>query len=157
MPFTDTCTAYAATLRAAGFTVYEPVRQSARPVSWFHYSREVDGRTCYGTYSDGSDGFNGPYHSMPITPSRLNGSGAHIGARWGDDATLNLDAMPTESVEYAEAVARPSNWCPWNYPATLENTRRANEMRPMPRNAPTGVTLSNAAPWGIGAHYVPTA
>lgn len=149
MQFSTTAGDYARLLIANGFTVYAPTR-STRPVHWFHYSRTIDGHPTplYGTFTDGSESFDGPDHSMPIKPSRLNGSGAHVGAG------RHLSPL---SVEYAALVARPTNYCPWNYPVTPENTRRANAMQPMPKRAATGATLANAEPWGIGDRYHPIA
>lgn len=154
MSFTADAQSYADTLRAAGFTVYADP-DAKRPASWFHYSRTVDGETLYGTYNDGSESFDGPSHSMPITPSRLNGSSASIGARWGDADALNLDNIPTESVEYARIVTRRTNWCPWNYPVTAENVAIANRGGSPSRRAQTGAYLPNAKPWGIGTTYHP--
>lgn len=148
MTFTPDAQTYADTLQEAGFTVYaNPDNETnrRRPVSWFHYSREVDGETLYGTYHDGSETFGVSDHAMPIPPTRLNGSSAHIAA----------SGVPIESVEYAMLITRRSNWCPWNYPVTAENVSRANAMRPMPKNAAKGATLLNAKPWGIGTTYQP--
>lgn len=143
MPFTPAAQDYADMLREAGFTVYANP-DTTRPASWFHYSRDVDGRTCYGTFNDGSESFDGPDHTMPITPSRLNGSGAHTDQR----------CHPL-TVRAAEQTARPTNWCPVNYPDTVENRRLAAIGRTPSRRAATGATLTNAKPWGIGTTYVP--
>jgi hypothetical protein len=160
--FTAETAEYARTLQVAGFTVYGPTNPRMRvdglpvPSGWFHYSRTVDGRECYGTFHDGSDKtFGTPDHSMPITPSRLNGSSAHIGGRWGDAATLNIDNMDPLSVAYAEAVARPANWCPFNAEATPEAVTRANSGQSVPQRFYQGAALANARPWGIGTTYVP--
>lgn len=153
---------YARELIAAGFTVYAPGMHPERmaqrhPLTFFHYSREVDGQVCYGTIElpayPALD--QKPEHTMPIHPSRLNGSSARIGARWGDPATLNLDDLDPLSVAYAEAVARPENWCPWNAEPTAEAVRRANSNAPMPKRFYGGATLQNAEPWGIGTQYLP--
>lgn len=158
--FTETTAAYAADLIAAGFTVYADQRdmqegRRRRTASGFHYSRTVDGVERFGTYDDGSTSYNGEHHTMPLVPSRLNGSGALIGARWGDAETLGLDTMPVASVEYATAVARAENWCPVNAEPTPEATRRANGMTGVPQKFYRGATLRNATPWGIGTVYTP--
>jgi hypothetical protein len=145
MPFTETATTYAALLQSAGFTVYAPVRDD-RTVGWFHYSRTVDGQTCFGTFHDGSDSFDGPHHAMPITPSQLNGSSAITDQR----------CHPL-TVRAALQTARPTNCCPVNYPDTAENRQLANVGRTPSRRAATGATLTNAEPWGIGTRYVPVA
>lgn len=152
--FTPEVREYAALLLGAGFTVYQPAKPDRGPVAWFHYSREVEGQTCYGTFSDGSEGFEGAHHSMPITPSLLNGSSALIGAVWGDPVTLGLDVVDPMSVAYAEAVARPSNWCPFNAEPTREAVAWANRITGTPGRFYMGATLKNAQPWGIGTHYV---
>lgn len=159
--FTPTAAAYAADLVAAGFTVYADQRpkQEGRSVrltvGWFHYSRTVDGVERFGTYNDGSQSMNGPHHTMPLHPSRLNGSGALIGAQWGDQETLGLDNMPAESVEYATAVARAVNWCPVNAEPTPEAVNRARFGESLPQRYYRGATLANAEPWGIGTIYTP--
>ena len=142
------------------FTVYAPTERrigtDAAQLEFFHYSRTVDGRPCFGTYSLGnSSNFGAPRHTMPIKPSRLNGSSATIGARWGDGATLNLDNLEPDTIAYAEAVARPANWCPYNAEPTPEATRRANGPNGAPQRFYRGATLRNAEPWGIGSHYLP--
>ena len=150
--------AYAAKLLEAGFTVYLPGKPE-RNLRWFHYSIDVDGQVCYGTYHGWDTGLTPPSHSMPITPSVLNGSSAHIGGQWGDVPTLNIDNMDTESVEYAHAVARPTNWCPNNAeptPEALEACRRAHAInRGTPQRFYGGARLANAKPWGIGTRYLP--
>lgn len=111
---------YARTLIDAGYTVYVP--NNGRAVTFMHYSREVDGRTCYGTVQRATFYRLGEplEHTMPIKPSRDNGSSATIGGTWGDPATLGLDIMDRASIGYANAVARPDNWCP-NIGAWLAN------------------------------------
>jgi hypothetical protein len=157
--FTPTAAEYAAVLIAAGFTVYADVRPTrpfpTRKASWFHYSQTVDGVECFGIYHDGSEGFDGAYHTMPLTPSRLNGSGAHIGAQWGDEATLGMDDFPIESVEMARAVARPTNWCPFNTEPTYEARMRADRGQSVPKRFYQGATLRNAGPSTIGTTYTP--
>src|SRR5690606_14596403 len=96
-----------------------------------------------------------PSHSMPITPSRLNGSSAHIGARWGDEATLGMGNLSPLSVEYARIVARPANWCPYNAEPTAEAVARANAGGSVPKRFYRGAMLANARPWGIPTHYAP--
>ena len=156
----DTVADYALTLADAGFTVYLPTdrRNYARGARWFHYSRTVDGRECFGTYSDGRDSHDGPHHSMPLDPSRLNGSSAHVGARWGDADTLGMDNYPVESVEHARIVARPENWCPYNAEPTAEAIAACDRAylshRGTPQRFYRGAVLANARPWGIGSHYV---
>lgn len=139
--FTPEVDAYAAELLSAGFTVYLPADSRERELTWFHYSREVDGQTCYGIYYGPSrHNFGEAEHSMPITPSRLNGSSASVGARWGDDDTLGLDDVPVTSVRMAEIVARPENKAPYcTNPATGER----------------GIVMRNAKPYGIGTQYLP--
>lgn len=157
--FNEETAAYALQLAEAGFTVYVPVKGSRVSDGWFHYSRTVDGRECYGTFSEGSQGFDGPSHTMPIRPSRLNGSSAHVGAKWGDPETLGMDAIDVMSVDYARIVARPSNYCPHNAEPTreaIEATERAYiGHRGTPQRFYRGATLQNARPWGIEeGHYV---
>lgn len=159
--FTEEVAAYAVELLEAGFTVYLPSERSRTPETWFHYSREVDGRTCYGIYQGPSrDNFWTADHTMPIVPSRLNGSGAHVGAKWGDPATLGFDEIPVTSVRMAEIVARPENWCPYNAEPTreaLEACERAHlSNRGTPQRFYRGATLRNdPKPWGIGTVYLP--
>jgi len=138
---------YASELLDAGFTVYLPTdTRRDGSLTWFHYSREVEGQTCYGTVSLGEFPLLGEpaYHTMPITPSRLNGSGAYVGAQWGDPDTLGLNDTEPLSVKYARAVARPTNWCPYNTDPSVPPSRSA-----------TGATMRNTKPWGIGTHYLP--
>lgn len=127
----------------------------ALQLEFFHYSRHGGGRDCFGTFSLGSGPFGASQHTMPIQPSRLNGSSATIGARWGDDATLNLDNLEPESVAYAEAVARPTNWCPFNAEPTREALDASNRPNGAPKRFYRGAVLVNARPWGIGTHYLP--
>lgn len=153
---TESAAEYAQKLVDAGFTVYVMEVPDRGLSHWFHYSREVDGQTCYGIYYDhGTLLLEPPSHSMPITPSRLNGSSATIGGAWGDDATLNIDNMDPRSVEYAEAVARPVNWCPYCATPTPELDKHAYRNGGAPRSAHNGARLRNAKPWGIGTRYVP--
>ena len=158
--FTPEVDAYAAKLLEAGFTVYLPAGSRERKLTWFHYSREVDGQTCYGIYYGPSrDNFGEADHTMPLAPSRLNGSGAHIGAKQGDDEALGFDDIPVDSIRMAELVARPTNWCPYNAAPTreaLEATDRAY-LRHMgtPKRFYNGAVLSNAKPSGIGTSYLP--
>ena len=128
---------YAELLISHGFTVYAPVNRDARLVDWFHYSLGE----YFGTFHAG--GHDGPDHSMPIAPSRLNGSGAKIAP--GDPY----------SVEYARMVARPENWSPYAAEATAEAVARSNGERGVPAKFYKGTTLKNASPWGIGTHYIP--
>lgn len=156
MRFTDNCKEYADKLRDAGFTVYAPTEtRGNREVHWFHYSREVEGQTYYGTYDDGSQSFDGPEHRMPLKPNRLNGSSANIGARWGDTETMGLDTIPVDSVQYARIVTRERNWCPFNYAESPERLADANRGRTPGRTAQTGAFLPNGKPWGIGVQYRP--
>lgn len=156
------CQAYATVLEQAGFTVYYPTGWThwQQPFGFFHYSREVDGQTCYGIFDDGSSGFNGPSHTMPIRPSRLNGSAAVIGGLWGDEPTLGIDTMDPLSVEYAMAVARPFNWCPFNAeptPEALDAALRASRnYRGVPKIYYQGARLANYKPDGVGTLYVGT-
>lgn len=154
--FTEEVGAYAEKLLEAGFTIYLPATQR-KPEDWFHYSREVDGQTCYGTYHGPTASLEGPGHSMPITPSRLNGSGARVGAKWGDDETLGFDNIPADSVRMAMIVARPTNWCPANAAPTVEAVAAAGRPNGAPKRCYQGATLPNAKPWGIGTTYLPTA
>lgn len=150
--------AYASKLLEAGFTVYLPDRPEHN-LNWFHYSIEVDGQVCYGIYHGWDSGLTPPHHTMPIEPSRLNGSSAYIGGQWGDETTLDIDNLDKESVEYARLVARPSNWCPNNAeptPEALEANRRAQAGgRGVPQRFYGGARLANAKPWGIGTRYLP--
>lgn len=154
--FTPEVDAYAALLLESGFTVYLPADSRERELTWFHYSREVDGQTCYGIYHGATNsGFNPADHTMPISPSRLNGSGAHIGARWGDADTLDFDGVPVDSVRMAELVARPQNWCPWNAEPTVEAVAAAGRPNGAPKRFYCGAVLPNAEPSGIGTRYLP--
>jgi hypothetical protein len=97
--------AYAEHLIDAGFTVYvrtadrdihdEPIRQD-----WFHYSRQVDGRTLYGTFHYGASILALPNHAMPVRPTREYGSSIVIADDFG---------VKPISVEYALKVTRPRN------------------------------------------------
>jgi len=147
MTFTNSVQEYAQLLISNGFTVYAPVKET-RTVSWFHYS--ISGH--FGTYG-ASDYELG--HSMPIKPSRLNGSGAIVGGVWGDPLTLGMDSLAVDSVEYARIVARAENWCPFNAEPTAEAMRRAQSGGIVPRRFYKGAMLRNAEPWGIGTHYLP--
>lgn len=151
---TDDVATYARTLIESGFTVYVMAKADRRPVGWFHYSRTVDGVERFGIFDDGSTGFEGASHRMPITPSRLNGSSAYIGGQWGDEPTLNLANLDPWTVEYAQAVARESNYCPENAEPTPEAVSRANAMQVLPNRFYGGAVLKNAQPWGIGTTYV---
>jgi len=128
---------YAELLIESGFAVYVPAKRNSRPVAWFHYS--IDGN--YGTFDAGLH--DGPDHSMPIKPSRLNGSAALI------------EPGDPYSVEYARRIASPTNWSPYAAEATAEAVNSANGPRGVPARFYRGATLANAEPWGIGAHYVP--
>jgi hypothetical protein len=152
--------AYAHKLRAEGFTVYLPIklrtpRAADLSYNFFHYSRTVDGRECYGIASmPDFPMFNGQIeHTMPLTPSRLNGSGAHIGGALEGAPVSTLDA---DSVDMARAVARPTNYCPFNAEPTREATERANSGASVPQKFYKGATLQNAKPDGIGARFFPT-
>jgi hypothetical protein len=141
---------YAQRLYSAGLTIYLHEGDTTRAgalSTFFHYSREVDGQTCYGVFHDGSQSFEGSNHTMPITPSRLNGSGAQIGG-WG------IDILDPLSVEYALAVARPANYCPDNAEPTPEALEYARRTVGTPERFYRGATLANAKPWGIGTTYV---
>ena len=97
--------AYAERLIDAGFTVYvrtadrdihdEPIRQD-----WFHYSRDVDGRTLYGTFHYSPSIIALPDHAMPVRPTREYGSSIVI-AKDGGASPLTVD--------YALAITRPRN------------------------------------------------
>lgn len=152
---TDEVAEYALRLIDAGFTVYVQAELERKPETWFHYSREVDDMTCYGIYHGATNsGFNPAYHTMPITPSRLNGSGAHVGAAWGDELTLGLDDVAADSVRMAEIIARPDNWCPFNAVPTVEAVAAANRPNGAPKRFYQGARLANGEPWGIGRYYV---
>lgn len=127
---------YARTLIEAGFTVYVPSREE-RQHTFFHYSRVVDERPCYGTVQRAAFYRLGQplEHTMPINPSRADGSAAVIGARFGDIPTFGLDTMDRASVNYAQAVARPSNWCPY-----LDNGRGAHRPNRKPSDLDTRFT-----------------
>ncbi|AWN04712.1 hypothetical protein HOT29_gp094 [Microbacterium phage Squash] len=155
---TDEAAEYALRLRDAGFMIYVPAKPDRRPATWFHYSREVDGQTCYGTYHAATNsGFNPANHSMPITPSRLNGSSAHVGASWGDELTLGLDDVAADSIRMAEIVARPDNWCPFNAVPTVEAVAAASRPNGAPQRFYQGARLPNGKPYGIGTAYIEAA
>lgn len=145
MAFTPAVESYARSLIEAGFTVYAPAKPEPR-TGWFHYSIDVDGQTCYGIFSSGESYSTDPDHTMPIKPSRLNGSGAH----------LHMDGLDPWSVDAARLVARPRNFCPYNAEPTREAIARSNMGHSgVPQKYHKGTTLPNAKPWGIGTHYVP--
>lgn len=152
---TETAGRYAAKLQDAGFTVYltnKPAYRAdgtPRPEGWFHYSRTVDGVERFGTFNDGSQNFDGPRHSMPLVPSRLNGSSASIRPR-----PRTLSPL---SVEYAVQVTQPDNFCPYNAEPTEQATRRADVGGVVPQSWYRGATLANGKPWGIGKQYLPAA
>lgn len=83
--------AYADTLQAAGFAIYEP----GGHWEYFIYSRVIDGRECFGIVQ--ADYFGEISHSMPIRPSRENGS------------AIILPGWDRLTVERAQEVARPRN------------------------------------------------
>lgn len=157
LPFTPELNTYAALLIQAGFTVYVPAKPERRPTTFFHYSRDVETpsgpQTCYGTVNTPQFRLLGePFsHTMPIHPSRLNGSSALI-----DPAPGDPNPGPHElSVEYARRVARPENYAPYCSEPTPEAVRLANAGAGVPRRMSQGATLRNAEPWGIGTHYLP--
>lgn len=85
---------YADLLAANGFAIYEPRSSHG---DYFKYSRVVDGgRECFGYVQH--EYFGGYSHSMPIRPSRENGSSMYIDGVAGE---LTLEA--------ARKVARPFN------------------------------------------------
>lgn len=152
---TDEVAEYALRLAGAGFTIYLPTTLDRGPKTWFHYSRDIEGQTCYGTYCGATNsGFNPAYHSMPISPSRLNGSSAHVGASWGDKLTLGLDDIAADSVRMAEIIARPINWCPYNAVPTVEAIAAAGRPNGAPKRFYQGARLPNAKPYGIGTTYL---
>lgn len=89
---------YAQLLHSNGFAIYEPLG------TWNHfvYSRIVDGQECFGVAEKDTVGF-GYSHSMPIKPSRENGS--HMFVDYAD-------GRPVEdlTVEAARTIAQPTNW-----------------------------------------------
>lgn len=98
---------YAERLRKNGFTVYVHVDTeragNITPQTFFGYSREVDGRPCFGNVQRATFwrlGQPGEHH-MPIKPSRENGSSMYVPA---------ADKLVWSDVEAARMVARPSNW-----------------------------------------------
>lgn len=97
--------AYADRLQEAGFRVYIPTPASpGRRLTYFAYARDVDGseRPCYGfvQYKD----FFTFDHTMPIKPSRENGSSMFV-------QDVNEVHDPDDlTVEQATRVASPSNW-----------------------------------------------
>ena len=90
---------YARLLESNGFTIYEPTGTMG---TFFTYSRMVGDRECFGTVS--ANRFQslgtGYSHSMPIRPSRENGSSMFV-AGVPDEVTLTVDA--------ARKVAQPRN------------------------------------------------
>lgn len=88
---------YARRLSAAGFRVY--VSNSPGFNRHFLYSQEVDGKACFGSVQRAD--FGGYQHSMPIKPSRENGS------------SMFVEGVPDDlEVETARRVAQPSNYNP---------------------------------------------
>lgn len=101
---------YARELLAAGFRVYLPASAVKRVdngglpqvCKWLQFSREVDGQTCYATVSLGY--FDAAEFSMPIPPTRENGSSMWIGSRrspMGSSEALDL----TNARRYAVKTA----------------------------------------------------
>lgn len=95
---------YADVLERAGFAIYE---SNAVGLNFFRYSRVVNGRECFGYVQLGY--FGGYSHTMPIPPTRENGS-----SMWVDGVP---DSTPDQgnrlgnplTVEAATMVARPWN------------------------------------------------
>ena len=83
---------YADLLQANGFSIYEP-KGSA---DYFMYSRQVDGRECFGYVQ--KDYFGSYSHTMPIRPSHKHGSSMFVGGV-ADELTVAV----------ARLVARPRN------------------------------------------------
>jgi hypothetical protein len=92
--------AYADTLSAAGFTIYEPTRS---PADWFTYSRLVDGQECFGSVQREGRIWPNYSHSMPLKPSAEHGSSMWVAGV--DDGPAHLAL----TVEAAQCVARPFN------------------------------------------------
>lgn len=93
----EALTAYAALLTEAGFTVTVPTGDW----NFFRYSRIVDGVECSGTVHQCTYRLEGYSHSMPIRPSRENGS-----SMWIPEVEDGWDNL---TVEAAELIARPYN------------------------------------------------
>jgi len=96
--------AYAHTLAAAGFAIYEPTGSMG---SYFTYSRMVDGQECFGTVQ--AEYFGGYSHHMPIKPSRENGSSMWVAGLPGQKDSSNDGSYEVLTVEAARMIARPSN------------------------------------------------
>lgn len=156
---TPDAAAYALTLYEAGLTIhlpapapYEVANGRIRHRGRFHYSRVIEtGRECFGTFDEG-DNLTPAHHTMPIEPSRLNGSSAHIGGKWGDAPTLGIDTLDPYSVAMALIVARPSNWCPYNAEPTQDALNRANGNAGVPQKYYKGARLEGADPRRHGAY-----
>lgn len=114
----ETLRNYADTLKAAGFTIYAP----GGTWDYFTYSRTVDGVERFGTVQLGH--FGGFSHSMPLRPSRENGSGMWVegvpdstpdqGDPSGPDPlTVEAAENVTQSVNYNPLVGIQHNHRPW--------------------------------------------
>lgn len=98
-------------LLAAGFKVYVFKSDTERVAkgdmesvgTHIRFSREVDGRTCFGSVSYG---LSGHQFNMPIKPSREHGSGMFISHR---DQAPEFDEL---TIENAELYASPTGYNP---------------------------------------------
>lgn len=91
-----TIAAYGQVLMDAGFTVYAPAGAKRRRLDFMHYSRNLDGRECFGTIV--VNYFGEFDHHMPVKPSREHGS-----------AIILPGKFDPFSIETALHHARPSN------------------------------------------------
>ncbi|WPH57854.1 hypothetical protein [Mycobacterium phage WXIN] len=98
---------YAHLLESKGFAIYEPKGIGYTSGSYFTYSRLVDGQECFGTVQ--AEHFGGYTHTMPIKPSRENGSSMWVAKLPGQDDNSNDGSYEVLTVEAAEMVARPTN------------------------------------------------
>lgn len=105
---------YAEQLIANGFTVYAAT-DARVPLRFFHYSREVEGQTCYGTVT--MTEWEGPEVHMPRTPSRERGSAVRIADRVTLE-TMTKAASPMNRHYWEPRGYLHQNARPWGVPDT---------------------------------------
>lgn len=122
---TERLAQFADELRSEGFRVYvfrSDVKRVERGgkqscARWLGFSREVDGRECYASVSD-SGRFGGYQFSMPIKPSRVNGSSMFIGgaeATEFDELTLDNARLYASPTGRNALVGTQENYGPASY------------------------------------------
>lgn len=109
--------AFAQELLAAGFKVYLPASDIKRVQNgglpqvgtWFQFSREVEGLTCWASVELGY--FESASFSMPIRPSVKNGSSMWVAHR-GAQQISRGDYSEALTVDNAKLYAKPNNYNP---------------------------------------------